>query len=214
MQLFRIFSICPRSSVSTGNAMVSTMATASSSARWKPRTMTVGCRFRSRNGSATCSISPARMMTEVVPSPTSSSWVLLSSMMLFAAGCDTSISLKMALPSFVMTMPPLASRSIFSMDLGPSVVLMMSETAFPAAMLLDWAFLPTSRLVLMVSTGMPPPCIIVPFGRHTRPPPWRPLLPPPAAERICSYAQARSPTVQPSFTQLEDGSIPLGSAAY
>jgi hypothetical protein len=40
-------------------------------------------------------------MTEVVPSPTSSSCVLLSSIMFFAAGCATSISRKIAFPSFV-----------------------------------------------------------------------------------------------------------------
>lgn len=41
------------------------------------------------------------MMTLVVPSPTSSSWVLESSIMLFAAGWATSISRRIALPSFV-----------------------------------------------------------------------------------------------------------------
>lgn len=40
----------------------------------------------------TVSISPARMMTEVVPSPTSSSCARLSSIMCFAAGWFTSIS--------------------------------------------------------------------------------------------------------------------------
>ena len=75
--------------------------------------------------------SAPRIMTEVVPSPTSSSCVLLSSMMLcaaqsavifkewtvsgdyvwcssaraFAAGCETSISRSIALPSFVRMMP-------------------------------------------------------------------------------------------------------------
>ena len=115
MQLLTILSICSRSWVSMGNASSSTMLTASSSACMKPRTMTVGCKLRSRKGSAMCSISPAagghlhfsrhcrhqfchqfcqdkgskcdwhyhlpRMMTEVVPSPTSSSCVRLSSMM-------------------------------------------------------------------------------------------------------------------------------------
>ena len=85
--------------------------------------------MRSRNGSAAASISPARMMTEVVPSPTSSSCVRLSSMMLLAAGWLTSISRRMALPSLVSTMPPLASSSILSMARGPSVVRTMSATA-------------------------------------------------------------------------------------
>jgi hypothetical protein len=42
-----------------------------------------------------------RMITLVVPSPHSSSWVLLSSIMFFAAGWATSISRKIAFPSFV-----------------------------------------------------------------------------------------------------------------
>ncbi len=43
-----------------------------------------------------------RMMTLVVPSPHSSSCVLLSSIMFFAAGCTTSTLRKIALPSFVI----------------------------------------------------------------------------------------------------------------
>ena len=39
-------------------------------------------------------------------------------------------SLRMALPSLVSTMPPIGSRSIFSMDLGPRVVRTMSDTAY------------------------------------------------------------------------------------
>ena len=54
-----IFSICSRSLVSMGNASSSTMDRASSSALLYPRMITVGCRLRSRKGSATCSISPA-----------------------------------------------------------------------------------------------------------------------------------------------------------
>lgn len=41
------------------------------------------------------------MITLVVPSPHSSSCVLESSIMFLAAGCATSISRRMALPSFV-----------------------------------------------------------------------------------------------------------------
>ena len=46
-----------------------------------------------------------------------------------AAGWETSISLRIALPSFVSTIPPLASSSILSMARGPSVVLTISATA-------------------------------------------------------------------------------------
>jgi hypothetical protein len=58
-------------------------------------------------------------MTVVVPSPTSSSCVRLSSIMLFAAGWETSISRRIAWPSFVSTIPPIGSRSIFNIALGP-----------------------------------------------------------------------------------------------
>lgn len=36
----------------------------------------------------------------------------------------------MALPSLVRTIPPIGSKSILSMDLGPRVVLTISETAY------------------------------------------------------------------------------------
>lgn len=39
-------------------------------------------------------------------------------------------SLRMALPSLVSTMPPMGSSNILSMDLGPRVVLTISETAY------------------------------------------------------------------------------------
>ena len=53
-----------------------------------------------------------RMMTEVVPSPTSSSCALESSIILLAAGWDTSTSRRIQLPSFVITMPPCKSEAI------------------------------------------------------------------------------------------------------
>ena len=70
------------------------------------------------------------MMTVVVPSPTSSSCVLLSSIMLFAAGCATSISRKIAWPSFVRTIPPIGSSSILSMAFGPRHDLIISATLY------------------------------------------------------------------------------------
>ena len=87
-----------------------------------------------------------RMITLVVPSPHSSSCVLLSSIMFFAAGCATSISRRMAFPSFVSLaitvsagtintvkkntnrIPPIGSRIIFSMAFGPRHVLITSAT--------------------------------------------------------------------------------------
>eukprot|EP01137_Pigoraptor_chileana_P019539 Opistho-2@80698 len=111
-----------------------------------------GVHLGSRKGSATVSISPARMITDVVPSPTSSSCVLLISIIDFAAGCDTSISRKMAFPSFVMTMPPIGSMSILSMARGPRQVRMTSATARADAMLLSWTLRPLSRLTVWLRT--------------------------------------------------------------
>ena len=67
-------------------------------------------------------------MTVVVPSPTSSSCVRLSSIMLLAAGCATSISRSIACPSFVRTIPPMGSSSILSIAFGPRHDLMISAT--------------------------------------------------------------------------------------
>merc|ERR1719495_3112163 len=92
---------------------------ASSSACLYAWMMTVGCIFSSRNWWETPRVSAARTITLVVPSPTSSSCVLAISIMVLAAGCCTVISRKMALPSLVMTMPPMGSISILSMALGP-----------------------------------------------------------------------------------------------
>jgi hypothetical protein len=48
--------------------------------------MTVGCTSFSRNDSTAQSTSPARIITEVVPSPTSSSYARESSIIDLAAG--------------------------------------------------------------------------------------------------------------------------------
>lgn len=69
-----------------------------------------------------------RIITVVVPSPTSSSCVRLSSIMLLAAGWETSISRRIAWPSLVRTIPPMGSSSIFSMALGPRHDRMISAT--------------------------------------------------------------------------------------
>mmetsp|Transcript_10433 Transcript_10433/g.25614 ORF Transcript_10433/g.25614 Transcript_10433/m.25614 type:complete len:332 (-) Transcript_10433:11-1006(-) len=163
-----IFISCERSLMSMGNARESMIFTAASSALMYARTITVGWMSFSRNGCDRCRISPARMMTEVVPSPTSSSCVRLSSIMDLAAGWVTSISRRIALPSLVSTIPPDASRIIFSMERGPSVVRMMSDTALAAAMLFNCAVRPVSRLVLVFITMMGDcmPCILGEGGRE------------------------------------------------
>ena len=138
--------------MSTGMETEVMIARASARARLKAEMMTTGWMLRSSWGRAWARISPAgnesvcqlavalapirgdvytpSIITVVVPSPTSSSWVLLSSIILFAAGCETSISRRIAWPSFVRTIPPIGSRSILSMALGPRHDLMMSATLY------------------------------------------------------------------------------------
>ena len=62
------------------------------------------------------------------------------------------------MPSLVITMPPIGSRSILSIERGPIVVRTMSETAFPAAMFESCAFRPVSRCTCWFITmiGAPP----------------------------------------------------------
>mmetsp|Transcript_5061 Transcript_5061/g.16202 ORF Transcript_5061/g.16202 Transcript_5061/m.16202 type:complete len:332 (-) Transcript_5061:42-1037(-) len=140
-------------STSNGNAIfASIISTAFSNAFENALAITVGCTSFSKNGMERCKISPAKIITLVVPSPTSSSWLLASSIIDFAAGCVTSISLKIAFPSFVITMPPEASRIIFNIDRGPNVVRTTSDTAFAADMFCIWAFLPVSRRALTCNT--------------------------------------------------------------
>mmetsp|Transcript_23090 Transcript_23090/g.44258 ORF Transcript_23090/g.44258 Transcript_23090/m.44258 type:complete len:208 (-) Transcript_23090:133-756(-) len=125
-----------------GTAMPFSNSRTSSRARMYPETICVGCRFFSSRGCATLSISPARMITEVVPSPTSSSCARLNSIIFFAAGCDTSISRRIALPSLVITIPPIGSSSILSMARGPSVVRTMPAMVLPASMFVNCALRP------------------------------------------------------------------------
>mmetsp|Transcript_16379 Transcript_16379/g.25946 ORF Transcript_16379/g.25946 Transcript_16379/m.25946 type:complete len:226 (+) Transcript_16379:946-1623(+) len=122
-------SIAFSSSGSTSVAISSRVSRAVSSALIYDITTVLGCIFSSRKGLATVSISPAKTITDVVPSPTSSSCVRLSSIMLLAAGCETSISRRIAFPSFVRTIPPIGSRIIFNIARGPRVVRTIPATA-------------------------------------------------------------------------------------
>jgi hypothetical protein len=97
-------------------------------------------------GLAAIIISPDKIITDVVPSPTSSSYALLTSNILFAAGWVTSISLKIACPSLERTIPPIGSSNIFNIDLGPRVVKTTSAIALVAIILANYVFLPVSLL--------------------------------------------------------------------
>ncbi len=108
--------------------------------------MIVGWMFCSMRASARFRSSPARMTAVVVPSPASWSWVFATSTSIFAAGCSTSISLRIVTPSFVTTTSPIESTSILSSPRGPRVERTASAIAFAAAMLFERA--PASLLSL------------------------------------------------------------------
>ena len=76
--------------------------------------------------------SAARITTEVVPSPTSRSWIWESSTRTFAAGCVTSNYLRIVAPSLVIVTSPISSTSILSSPWGPSEVLTIFESASTA----------------------------------------------------------------------------------
>ena len=140
---------------------------ARSAARRNPSQITVGWTFCSMRSSLRLSNSPERITAEVVPSKQCCSWVFATSMIILAAGCSMSISLRMVAPSLVMTTSPMESTSILSMPLGPRVERTASATALAAAMLLDWAVRPRVRCVPSFKMKMgacPFPYMVVPSG--------------------------------------------------
>ena len=78
--------------------------------------------------------SAANITTEVVPSPTSLSWIWDSSTRTLAAGCVTSSYLRIVAPSLVIVTSPMSSTSILSSPYGPSEVLTIFESATTAMM--------------------------------------------------------------------------------
>ena len=107
-----------------------------------PSTIIVGWTSWSINDSACSSNAPAKTTAEVVPSPTSLSVVLEISTNIFAAGCWTSISLRIVAPSFVIVTSPKESTNILSIPRGPKLVWTISATILAAAILFFWASLP------------------------------------------------------------------------
>lgn len=79
------------------------------------------------------SISQAKIVTDVVPSPTSSSYDFEISTKILAAGCPMSKRFKIVAPSLDIVWPLYVSN-ILSIPQGPSVVLITSETAWQALM--------------------------------------------------------------------------------
>ncbi len=158
-----IFNSRSSSSSVTVLSMVFSISDALSAASLYPLAIIVECTSWSSRSSATFRSSPASTAAVVVPSPTSSSWVLATSTTILAAGCSISISLKIVTPSLVITTSPRPSTSILSMPFGPRVVLTALATALAAIMLLFWASLPLERSVpsLNINIGCPPNCAAI-----------------------------------------------------
>lgn len=110
-----------------------------------PSTIVCGCILLLTSCSASLRSSAARTHTDVVPSPTSSSWTLLIFTSTFAAALSKAMDLRIVAPSLVTVMPPVdADCRILSysqilikhkqkgdntIPLGPSVLLTRSPTA-------------------------------------------------------------------------------------
>ena len=78
-------------------------------------------------------------------------------MSILAAGCCTSISLRMVTPSLVMVTSPMESTSSLSMPLGPIELRTALATARAAIILFEMASFPDSlRVSLKMITGVPP----------------------------------------------------------
>lgn len=169
MDVFMRESISLSSLMSIGTDIRLMISSASFKALLYAEMMTTGWMSRSNCARDCARISPAmalhqhiqrvltqliipKMITLVVPSPHSSSCVRLSSIMFLAAGCATSISRRIAFPSFVSLnerasvpnrvksyqthrMPPIGSSIIFSMAFGPKHVRITSATVFHTKLL-------------------------------------------------------------------------------
>ena len=96
-----------------------------------PAIIVMGWSFCWTSFSASRSNSPARTTTDVVPSPTSSSWTFDISISTFAAGLSTYMLFRIVAPSFVtVTLCPRPTLwSILSIPFGPNVVLTRSAIA-------------------------------------------------------------------------------------
>ena len=100
-----------------------------------PLMITWGLIPSSMNCFASLRSSPAKIITEVVPSPTSLSWLLATSARDFAAGWSMLRSLMIVAPSFEIV-DESSVHIILSIPRGPNVVLITSTTAWQALMLL------------------------------------------------------------------------------
>ena len=106
---------------------------------------------KSSNFSAFSSKEPAKMTTDIVPSPTSLSTEFAASIITLAAGCSTSNLRNIVEPLLVRVTSPKRSMYIFSNPLGPNELLMRSAINFPASKLYLLASSPAEYLVPSLS---------------------------------------------------------------
>jgi hypothetical protein len=147
----------------SGRPMGGVRTAAATSQAWrKPAMMVCGWIFCEIRSSATLSSSPASTHTDVVPSPTSSSWTFEISTSTLAAGLSIMIDLRMVAPSLVIwTCPPPIGCRILSIPFGPSVVLTRSQIANAPMKDAMRLFSPVSRCAPSSSTvGIESPNIL------------------------------------------------------
>mmetsp|Transcript_99083 Transcript_99083/g.308756 ORF Transcript_99083/g.308756 Transcript_99083/m.308756 type:complete len:235 (+) Transcript_99083:647-1351(+) len=124
----------PSAWMSTARAISSTLLTATSQARSKPKAMRSGWMPFSMSSMACSSIAPAITTTPVVPSPISWSCDLDRSTRSLAMWCCTSIFSRMVAPSLVTRTSPSGLTTILSMPFGPMELRIVSAMDLAARM--------------------------------------------------------------------------------
>ena len=139
---------CLSNSVSLGSIFITRSSLicliASLSANLYPEITVVGWTLFFINWVALLSNSAANITTEVVPSPTSLSWIWAKSPKILAAGCSMDNNFKIVAPSFVITTSPVSSTSILSRPWGPKLDLTTLDMDWTALELLSRTSIPVS----------------------------------------------------------------------
>mmetsp|Transcript_96320 Transcript_96320/g.281412 ORF Transcript_96320/g.281412 Transcript_96320/m.281412 type:complete len:279 (+) Transcript_96320:973-1809(+) len=140
--------------ISTLRAISTTLFTATSHARSKPKAMRSGWIPFSMSSMACSSSAPAITTTPVVPSPISWSCDFERSTRSLAMWCCTSIFSRMVAPSFVTRTSPSGPTTILSIPFGPIELRIVSAIALAARMFALWACMPWRRFFFCCSSIM------------------------------------------------------------
>ena len=100
-----------------------------------PDIMTLGCIYFYIIWYAFYNSSDAIITTDVVPSPTSSSYNYDNFTIILADGCSTSIYLNIVAPSLVIVTSPISSTNILSNPYGPKDVFTIDANDYTAVIL-------------------------------------------------------------------------------